>query len=194
MKEEDEERHSFLRHDRHTHQSRRWRFGFTWSLVTHLYLAAIHNAVFLTACCNNESRVWGKPGPTTFSHCFPASLDKRFLQAEKTIHHKPVSTNLKLIPADSIQKLDLRFAPTFFHNLNNNRSAGLPPLPQIGPAWQTLLSPMNMLVSDEELMSSGQTSVPLPEGGGSFAWLGVSHEMHCIGRVTSSTCLRHGEE
>ena len=74
-----------------------------------------------------------------------------------------------------------------FQNLTSNPYAG-PPMPAIDEAWEKLLAPMNIRVSDAELALSHQTSVDLPENGGHLAWLGVFHELHCI--VSGPLC-RH---
>lgn len=43
-----------------------------------------------------------------------------------------------------------------------------------------------MRVYGDELSPSRQSSVDLPERGGSLAWFGVFHELHCIVRMPNS--------
>ena len=73
-----------------------------------------------------------------------------------------------------------------FKNLTGNPYAG-PPGSEIDQAWSNLLEPMNIRVTEAELKRTGQSSVALPEGGGSLAWLGVFHELHCIVGLPAST-------
>ena len=63
--------------------------------------------------------------------------------------------------------------------------AGLPS-PELDRSWHTLLEKITLRVSAEELRASDQSSVALPRGG-YMAWLGVSHELHCIVSGLSTT-------
>ena len=54
-----------------------------------------------------------------------------------------------------------------------------PPGDRVDQAWNDLLGNMSLRVTDAELLSHSQTSIPLPNGG-FLAWLGVYHELHCL--------------
>jgi hypothetical protein len=71
--------------------------------------------------------------------------------------------------------------PHMYMNLNHNPFAG-PPRgnPDIDETWRELLKNINIRVSKDELESTGQTSVDLPENGGYLAWFGAYHELHCL--------------
>ena len=66
-----------------------------------------------------------------------------------------------------------------FRNLSGNAFAG-PPSVHIDAAWDSMMAPMHMRVTLEELDRAQQNSVALPEGGGYLAWLQSFHELHCI--------------
>ena len=80
-----------------------------------------------------------------------------------------------------IQHLSQIYESKTFHNLTNNPYAGQPS-PEVDAAWEALLAPKHIRISEEELRRDNQDSVSLPEGGGHLGWLGVFHEMHCIVR------------
>ena len=79
----------------------------------------------------------------------------------------------------SIKNVSVAYTETLFRNLTNNIYAG-PPSPESDEEWKKLLAPMYIRVTEDELKRYNQHSVPLPEGGGHLAWLGVFHELHCI--------------
>ena len=93
--------------------------------------------------------------------------------------------SLNSIPASPLRDVTINYQTTTFKNLTGNAFAG-PPSPEIDAAWDALLSPVNMRVTSEELERMGQSSVPLPEGGGYLAWLQSFHEIHCIVSTMSS--------
>lgn len=78
-----------------------------------------------------------------------------------------------------LQDILIAYKSTVFKNLTANRFAG-PPTPEIDAAWDALLEPVNLRVSENELQRAGQSSVALLEGGGYLAWLQSFHEIHCI--------------
>lgn len=83
------------------------------------------------------------------------------------------------LPPAAIDGLQTIYTPTLFHRLNATPYAG-PPSPELDAAWDTLLAPMHISVSAEELKRDNQESVALPESGGYLGWMGVFHELHCI--------------
>lgn len=58
-----------------------------------------------------------------------------------------------------------------------------------------MLNSITLRVSKEELERQNQTSVQLP-GGGYMAWLGMSHELHCIvsPRIHNRKRAKHGSD
>ena len=86
----------------------------------------------------------------------------------------------------AFEDLAFTYSKTVFHNLSQTPYAG-PPSPELDAAWETLLAPMHMRVSREELRNDNQESVALPEGGGYLSWMGVFHELHCIVCISKST-------
>lgn len=44
----------------------------------------------------------------------------------------------------------------------------------------TLPTGINLMVSDEEMLQLGQTSLAMSDGSGYLATLGVYHELHCV--------------
>lgn len=54
-----------------------------------------------------------------------------------------------------------------------------PPSPELDKAWESLLGPMNIRASTDELRRLDRSSVELPEGG-ELAWLEIFHELHCV--------------
>ncbi|KAG8530849.1 uncharacterized protein KY384_004206 [Bacidia gigantensis] len=89
--------------------------------------------------------------------------------------------------------LETKYTQTVFHHLANNSYAGEPSL-ELDAAWDALLSPMHMRVSEDELRRDDQESVKLPEGGGYLSWMGVFHELHCIvSQSTGKVFHRFGE-
>ncbi|KAL8654752.1 MAG: hypothetical protein Q9226_003316 [Calogaya cf. arnoldii] len=84
-----------------------------------------------------------------------------------------------MLPPAAIDNLHMRFKPTLFHRLNATPYAG-PPSPAVDDAWDALLAPMHISVSQAELDRDNQDSVALPESGGYLGWMGVFHELHCI--------------
>lgn len=81
-----------------------------------------------------------------------------------------------MLPRAAIDNLHMTFKPTFFHRLNATPYAG-PPSPAIDDAWDALLAPMHISVSQAELARDNQA---LPESGGCLGWMGVFHELHCM--------------
>ena len=83
---------------------------------------------------------------------------------------------------------------TVFSRLANTPYAGAPS-PTIDTAWDKLLEPMHMRVTEGELRRDNQASVSLPEGGGFLGWMGVFHELHCIVCILSlyTTLLRKAD-
>ena len=79
----------------------------------------------------------------------------------------------------SVDDLNRQYTTTRFRNLTGNPYAGLPS-DEIDAAWATLLAPMHLRVTTQELERDNQVSVALPEGGGYLAWMGVFHELHCV--------------
>ncbi|KAF2791435.1 hypothetical protein K505DRAFT_248952 [Melanomma pulvis-pyrius CBS 109.77] len=92
-----------------------------------------------------------------------------------------IQTRGNTIPIPTIPK------PTTFHNLSMTPFAGDKPKEDLDNAWETLLKPMNMRFSEEELRSTNQESVSLPEEGGYLGWFGVFHSLHCV--VSSNPVL-----
>jgi len=76
--------------------------------------------------------------------------------------------------------VDFSFKPTTFHNLSRTRYAGDKSEESLKESWDSLLKPMNMRFSQEELDIVNQESVALPEGGGYLGWFGVFHSLHCV--------------
>lgn len=93
-----------------------------------------------------------------------------------------------MLPRAAIDNLHMTFKPTLFHRLNATPYAG-PPSPAIDDAWDVLLAPMHISVSQAELARDNQDSVTLPESGGYLGWMGVFHELH---RVVSSLSIPPG--
>jgi len=85
------------------------------------------------------------------------------------------------LPEAAVSNLEFKYTGSVFHRLNNTPFAG-PPSPELDAAWQNLLAPMHIRITEEELQQDNQTSVALTEGGGFLGWLGVFHELHCIVR------------
>lgn len=79
--------------------------------------------------------------------------------------------------------LRIKYKQTIFHNLTGNPYAGAP-TPELDAAWDDLLAPMHIRVSQGELRRDNQKSVALIEGGGYLGWLGVFHELHCVVRLS----------
>lgn len=77
-----------------------------------------------------------------------------------------------------ISNLDICYQPKNYTDFELSDYAGLPS-PLLDEKWHDLLEHVTLRVSKEELQKSNQTSVALPRGG-YMAWLGVSHELHCI--------------
>ena len=86
---------------------------------------------------------------------------------------------ITLLPPAAIDNLHIAYTPSIFHRLNATPYAG-PPSPEIDAAWDALLKPMHISVSEAELKRDNQDSVALPESGGYLGWMGVFHELHCI--------------
>lgn len=84
-----------------------------------------------------------------------------------------------ILPPSAIDNLKIRYTPSIFHRLNSTAYAG-PPSPKLDAAWDALLAPMHISVSEAELQRDNQASVALPESGGYLGWMGVFHELHCI--------------
>ena len=82
-------------------------------------------------------------------------------------------------PPAAIDNVHITYNPTLFHRLNATPYAG-PPSPEVDAAWDALLAPMHITVSEQELKRDNQASIPLPESGGYLGWMGVFHELHCI--------------
>ena len=74
--------------------------------------------------------------------------------------------------------VSLSYQPKVYADFEKSPFAGLPS-PVLDKSWHDLLANISLRVSAEELSSSNQSSVALP-GSGYMAWLGVSHELHCI--------------
>jgi len=81
-------------------------------------------------------------------------------------------------PTSPIDNLSIEYLPTVSHNLTGNPFAGSP-TPEIDAAWDSLMAPMHIRITKEELQHSNQKSVPL-DSGGYLGWMGVFHELHCI--------------
>ena len=90
---------------------------------------------------------------------------------------------ITILPPTSIDNLHIAYTPSIFHRLNATPYAG-EPSPEIDAAWDTLLKPMHISVTQEELERDNQESVALPEKGGYLGWMGVFHELHCIVSTT----------
>jgi hypothetical protein len=75
--------------------------------------------------------------------------------------------------------IDIRYKHQTYDNFLESPYSG-PPSPEVDHAWHELLSSIAIRVSGDELHTSNQTSVELPEGGGYMAWIGVYHQLHCI--------------
>lgn len=84
-----------------------------------------------------------------------------------------------IYPPAAVDNLDISYKTTLFHRLNATPYAG-PPSEKIDAAWDALLAPMHITVSNAELKRDNQASVALPETGGYLGWMGVFHELHCI--------------
>ncbi|KAL8821625.1 MAG: hypothetical protein Q9223_000368 [Gallowayella weberi] len=78
---------------------------------------------------------------------------------------------IKVLPPAAIDNLHRAYVPTLFHRLNATPYAG-PPSPEIDAAWDALLAPMHISVSEAELRRDNQKSVELPESGGYLGWMG----------------------
>ena len=74
--------------------------------------------------------------------------------------------------------IETRYAAKFYTDFEKSVYAGLPSQ-ELDEAWHDLFAPMALRISAEEMETSNQSSVALPEGG-FMAWLGVYHELHCI--------------
>lgn len=74
--------------------------------------------------------------------------------------------------------LSISFQPEIWPMMHNSPYVG-PPSEAVDKAWEDLLAPMTIRVTDEELQIHNQSSVSLPDGG-HFAWLGVFHQLHCV--------------
>ena len=67
--------------------------------------------------------------------------------------------------------------------------AGDKPKEDLDTAWEALLKPMNMRFSENELRSTNQASVSLPEEGGYLGWFGVFHSLHCVVSLSWHICV-----
>ena len=81
--------------------------------------------------------------------------------------------------AGPLRDVSIKYKSTIFRNLEGSPFAG-PPSAEVDSAWDSLLAPVNIRVSQEELERAAQNSVALPESGGYLAWLQSFHEIHCI--------------
>ncbi|KAJ5092741.1 hypothetical protein N7456_008602 [Penicillium angulare] len=58
-------------------------------------------------------------------------------------------------------------------------------------AWDELLGDMFIRATSEELAAANQSSITLPGGSENLAWLGVSHDLHCINSIRQSIYRDH---
>lgn len=66
--------------------------------------------------------------------------------------------------------------------LRNNPFSG-PPRPELDAAWHELFEKIRIRVSREDLEYYNLTSVPMADGSGYAAELGVHHELHCLKKI-----------
>lgn len=100
--------------------------------------------------------------------------------------HSPRSDLLSWWNTLALNGIKIKYKPGLYSNFLESSYAGRPS-PEVDHAWHELLSNISIRVSGEELKTRNQTSVELPEGGGYMAWLGVSHQLHCIVSIQFST-------
>ncbi|KAH8726596.1 hypothetical protein GQ44DRAFT_705204 [Phaeosphaeriaceae sp. PMI808] len=127
------------------------------------------------------------------------SFTKRFIYLFSTFNLLILSANI-LIPAHRVyfQKpalststcynhfpnhllgavVDYEDEPQLFTKFQDSLFTGSPKK-ETDKAWHQLMENMVIRVTEDELTSRNQTSLPLPRGG-FMAWLGVHHELHCI--------------
>ncbi|PQE18761.1 tat pathway signal sequence protein [Rutstroemia sp. NJR-2017a WRK4] len=72
----------------------------------------------------------------------------------------------------------------FLINIHNNTFAG-DPRPELDSAWHELFEDIRIRVSSEDLAYYNLTSIPLADGSGYAAELGVHHELHCLVRTST---------
>jgi len=98
-----------------------------------------------------------------------------------------LSSNSGNCPENVLNDIAISYEPILFKNLTNNPYAGTPSV-AVDSAWESMLSSMNIRVTDSEL--GGLESVSLPNGG-KLAWLSVSHNLHCLNLLRQWTYRNH---
>ncbi|PVI08123.1 hypothetical protein DM02DRAFT_621665 [Periconia macrospinosa] len=111
------------------------------------------------------------------------SLYQRHQQVTTSLHGKTQlhfpSYHRQVTDLLEINDLKILSIPKAYDDFEKSPFAG-PPSQSLDAAWHDLLKHTTIRVTKEELQTSNQTSIELPEGGGYMAWLGVFHELHCI--------------
>ncbi|KAF2205680.1 hypothetical protein GQ43DRAFT_406962 [Delitschia confertaspora ATCC 74209] len=80
-------------------------------------------------------------------------------------------------PAQSALKFEKRF---FYAELNDTNPYKGPPSPELDAAWNDLLAPTAIRVSEETMKRINRTSIRIKDGSGYFVTLDVYHQLHCL--------------
>ncbi|KAI1190177.1 hypothetical protein F5B17DRAFT_427823 [Nemania serpens] len=92
----------------------------------------------------------------------------------------PIVNQPFLSPADDA----VQYETTYFDKYGHLTSPfSKEPGPELDAAWHQQLAGMNIRVSTEWLAQYGVESIPLADGSGVVAQLGVYHELHCLKKI-----------
>jgi len=126
-----------------------------------------------------QSRVWLRRAATVITHALYLLIYTLCLVVGLQVFSTGASAKVNYLGTIVFNQETLSLRDVVFTTAEESIYAGRPSA-QLDAAWDELLYGINIRVSSNELQRSNQTSVQLPDGQSSLAWLEATHQLHCV--------------